>query len=356
MENNQEQNQVDNQQGVDNNVLENGNSHEQLNQQVADSQNQVSANADFNPSDYLGKVSGGKIKSEQELQQILDRYPTISSEYESLKNSISKDYIKPTDDFDRKFIEARQRGINPKDFIELNDIDFSTMDIKDAVRRQLQIENGFTKEEADLYMDEKYKLSITNEDAELDTSVSRQKKLGELALKQDSINAKKFLQNYRSEKLTSPFEQENQMTAQKIKFAEPVVNDLSSKEYKIDIPVSFKINDNEEKASIDYQLSAQEREDVKQAILMHIQNNRSINPTREDIVQMYNSISKGLLANNGKLHNIIAQRAVDAAYEKFVEMNHNPSAKKQRPINGSIKLTPEQELLNKQSELIERIL
>ena len=182
------------------------------------------------------KISGGAAKSQEEFEQLIQR----ATKYNELETQLS-DYRNKVTDYEAKlntdpFANDEIRKLNEliasgasqdqiRAFQRINSIDVATIEPKQARILALQMKHNLSAEDAELMVNNQYKL-----DPDLHTD--EEIRLAKIQLQIDSDTDKAYLAQYKAEVSTSPqakqqADLEKQVTEYAAK-AEPVVKKLVS--------------------------------------------------------------------------------------------------------------------------------
>jgi len=181
----------------------------------------------------LSKTSGDRIKTKEDLDKVL--------------SFNENDYIKPKSDLIKKLNEFDG---DAKTFFELSELDVDGMDKKDAIIKNMMIQKGYSKEDAEMLFEDKFGAAFhTDEDVEFD---AKQKRVAELKMEEEFAGAKENLAKYKVDKLASFGEK--QPTAEELasvqqereeKWIKPMSATVDSIE-KIESGITFKLPDEQE--------------------------------------------------------------------------------------------------------------
>lgn len=135
------------------------NNNPDSNQNPDQEQNNTSEQSKVFDWSELEQRTGGVVKDEETLTQIVQR----QTEYENLSNKVKElesNQFKPANDFVAKLNSLVADGAKPEQitaFINLNQIgDFSTMDSREILVHQEMLLNGASKEVAEFRVDSKF--------------------------------------------------------------------------------------------------------------------------------------------------------------------------------------------------------
>lgn len=291
----------------------------------------------FDEATYLTEISGGKAKSKEELSDFFNRYTERETELGNIKSSLEKDYIKSSNDFIKKLNDAYEKGIDPEDFIKFSKIELDKITEIDAMKLKLQFEHGYTAEEANELVAHKYKMGEDYDETDRDVKIAR------MQLKPDGKDAKKFLEQFKSEKLTSPIEKYQQQEQSRIESLMPIADEITGNTNDVKMPVTFKNMDKDETLEIDYQLSPEEKKQVKEGLMFYLNSVKDVTSVnKNEIKEVHKAIVESKVA--GKMLNIVANKVAATLNEQWVKKTHNPSA----VITGEQKSSHEQKLTAKE--------
>jgi len=144
---------------------------------------------------YLSNVLGGRFSNPEELEAYV-------SELEGREPSdeiFASDYV-------RNLNEAIRAGIDPEVFNTVASLDLDEMSPKDALILQYQMKDGLSWEDAELLVNETYRL-----DDEMYSDDDPQTKMARIKAKVDANEAYEFLTQFQQEALTPPIERQIEM-------------------------------------------------------------------------------------------------------------------------------------------------
>lgn len=146
----------------------------------------------------LGEKFGGRFKSIDEVETYLM----------DVENKASKDPF--ANDLVRNLNKAIADGIDPELYMNVSRMDVSQMSEKEALILEVQMKNGLSAEDAEFFVERAYKLpEEINEYNANDPDVRE----AQIKMRIDSQKAKEYLDDYKSEALTSPKEKwQSQLT------------------------------------------------------------------------------------------------------------------------------------------------
>lgn len=171
----------------------------------------------FNLDEELVKITGGTVKTKEDLAGILEkarnateletRLKTYEQENTTLKSKAEADPF--ANDFTKKLNELYRAGANESQinaFMTINKVsDIDALKPIDACALALQVKHGLTDEEARTYLSDKYKIDLDDPNAVMD-------KNAEIALKIDSTSDREFLKGHKAEVSQPPVNQAAQET------------------------------------------------------------------------------------------------------------------------------------------------
>lgn len=193
----------------------------------------------FNLEEELEKISGGAIKTKEQIAALLEtsrnageletRRLALQQENEQLKAKAEANPF--ANDFTKKLNDLYASNANDSQiqaFMAINKVDLDALTPLQTSSLALQIKHGLTPEEADRYIAKKYDIDFSDPNAAMD-------KDAEIALKIDSGADKEFLKGHKAEVSATPVdksEQERQLQqqeySQKMAKLEPVAKDVVS--------------------------------------------------------------------------------------------------------------------------------
>ncbi len=239
----------------------------------------------FNLDEELVKITGGVVKTKDELAAILDRasksteletrIKTYEQENTSLRtkadaNPFANDLTQKLDSLYRS--GATEPQINA--FLAINKVDIDALKPLEASSLALQVKFGLTPDEAKTYLADKYKIDLEDPNAIMD-------KNAEIALKIDSTTDRDFLKTHKAEVSQVPESQDakneallqQQYTQQLTKMepiAKSVVSDLVTNAFK-----GFSVNGKTDEGAIrmDLPVSDVSKAELEQAVLDMVASN-----------------------------------------------------------------------------------
>lgn len=196
--------------------------------------------SDFNLDAELEKISGGAIKTKDEIARLLEtsrkaaeletQNATFRQENEQLKakaetNPFANDFTKKLNDLYAS--NANESQIQA--FMAINKVDIDKLTPLETSSLALQVKHGLTPDEADRYLAKKYDIDLTDPDKPLD-------KDAEIALKIDSGVDKEFLKTHKAQVSETPVDKSAQQEqlrqqeyTQKIAKLEPIAKETVGK-------------------------------------------------------------------------------------------------------------------------------
>ena len=146
----------------------------------------------------LGEKFGGRFKSIDEVETYL-----MDVESKASKDPFANDLV-------RNLNKAIADGIDPELYMNVSRMDVNEMSEKEALILEAQMKNGLSAEDAEFFVERAYKLpEEINEYNANDPDVRE----AQIKMRIDSQKAKEYLENYKSEALTSPKEKwQSQLT------------------------------------------------------------------------------------------------------------------------------------------------
>lgn len=141
---------------------------------------------------YLKNIAGGRFSNPDELEQYIRGLEGRQSPEEIFAN----DYIRDLND-------AVRAGIDPELFATVSSINLDELTPKDALILQYQMRDGLSWEDAEMLVNETYRL-----DDEMYSDDDAQTKTARIKAKVDANQAYEYLSQYKSDALTPPIEKQ----------------------------------------------------------------------------------------------------------------------------------------------------
>lgn len=290
----------------------------------------------------LLKISGGSIKSQSEfadfservkkLPDLESRLKSFEDENTSLKEKVNTDPF--VNDFTRKLNELYKGGAKESQvqaFIALNKVDnLDSLSPFDAKVLALQMKNGLSAEDAEIYINGTYKLDTEEND---EGTIHREN----IRLKVDSQADKDFLKTYKSEVSTPPanesqkqqkqFEEQqallqDEQTA-KIQKLTPVAKDISQNIDNYFKGVSLNGKTGDKNIVTDFALSDDSKESVQRTVQQFINNSPQSIPDGEEGVEFLKGFAETLAVKANYKNWII--NAASVREKQVREEYHNPT-------------------------------
>jgi|SRR5579863_2004004 len=167
------------------------------------------AAAPFNFDEELVKITGGAVKSKDDIAALLEaskKLPDLESRLKTFEqeNTSLKTADPFANDFTKKLNELYRAGANESQinaFMTINKVtDIDALKPMEASALALQVKFGLTSDEAKTYLSDKYKIDLDDPNAVLD-------KNAEIALKIDSTADRDFLKTHKAEVSQAPVNQ-----------------------------------------------------------------------------------------------------------------------------------------------------
>ena len=241
------------------------------------------ANA-FNFDEELGKISGGAIKTKDELATLLEtsrkaqdlenQLRTYQEENTNLKGKAEANPF--ANDFTKKLNDLYASNANENQiqaFMAINKVDVDTLSPMQASALALQVKHGLTPDEANAYLAKKYEIDLNDKDFVMD-------KNAEIALKIDSSADRDFLKTHKAEvsavpedntaKMQQLQEQQNQQRIQAVlPIAQAVTNETLSSIFK---EVSINGKTGVDAIKIELPISEENKPALLEAVNNYVQN------------------------------------------------------------------------------------
>jgi len=150
------------------------------------------------PTFDLGEKFGGRFKSLDEVETYL-----MDVESKASKDPFANDLV-------RNLNKAIADGIDPELYMNISRMDVDQMSEREALVLEAQMKNGLSQEDAEFFVDRTYKMpDEINEYNANDPDVRE----AQIKMRIDSQKAKDYLDDYKSDALTSPKEKwQSQLT------------------------------------------------------------------------------------------------------------------------------------------------
>lgn len=167
------------------------------------------------------EIFGEGYESWEKGQADLTRLRDMESRYKELEEKV-KEYT-PEDPYVAELNKALRSGITREAFDQYYTSDPEKLTPSQKISLQYQLRDGLTKAEADLMVEQRYKLGDFAPD--YDEADARQKQIDEITLKQDSNAADAYIRQRRSELVVSPLEKAIEASVREF---EPIVPTIIS--------------------------------------------------------------------------------------------------------------------------------
>lgn len=310
----------------------------------------------FNLDEELQKLTGGEIKSKDDLVQILGKskglgeleakLKTFEDENLDLKAKVSVDPF--ANDMARK-LNALYQANAPQNtidaFIRINRVEsIDDLSPLEAKKLELQIKEGLSAEEAEDYIKGTYKLE--QDDPEDDSELVKMKH-DALRLKVDSNASKEFLKTHKADVSQAPIDESAKVAEKQqedfkahVNTLIPIVKNLSNVFAFKDINVNGK--DGEAAFKMDLDLSDESKASIEPALMDYINKNGANIPNTQEGIDHLKTVGENILVlQNWKTWLATAtnsrEKTVRAEY-------HNPSTPDRGKDNPNVGKTSQQEL------------
>lgn len=261
--------------------------------------------ASFDINAELEKISGGAIKSKDEIAAILDKankladfeskHQTLEQQNAELKAKVDANPF--ANDFTKKLNDLYKSGATETQiqaFTKINAVDdLDTLSATDARILALQVKNGLTPDEARIYLNSSYKL---NPDEYDEATINAEN----IRLKVDAQGDREFLKTHKAEVSAPPVDNSakeqaelQQKTTEHIAKLTPMVNNVLNN-------VAFKglsLNGKEGAANIvaDFDVSEESKASLKGLVENFVQSQGMNIPATEEGQKQIEQYAKNLL-------------------------------------------------------------
>lgn len=261
----------------------------------------------FNLDEELVKITGGAIKSKDDIAALLEtskkaieletQLKTYQEENTNLKGKVD---VNPfANDFTKKLNDlyaSNATDTQIQAFMAINKVDLDQLTPLQTSSLALQIKHGLTPDEAIVYLNNKYGIDPEEPNATLD-------KNAEIALKIDSGVDREFLKTHKAEVSQAPVDQSAQQerliqeqSAQKIQQLTPIANsvisDVLSNSFK---GISINGKEGKDAITVDLPISEESRSKLAQQVSEMITNNWDGIPTDEKGKQAIKTFAENVL-------------------------------------------------------------
>lgn len=263
----------------------------------------------FNLDEELQKLTGGEIKSKDQLSEILGktkglseleaRLKTFEDENTSLKAQVNtspfaNDTIKKLNDLYSKNVP--QHTIDA--FMRINKVEnIDDLQPLEARKLALQIKEGLSSEEAEDYINGTYKLVASDPD---DDGEVAKVKIETLRLKLDSNADKEFLKTHKADVSREPVdanqkqvEQQQQDLQKHVATLQPIVKNISNELAFKDININGK--EGEAAIKMDFDLTPESKESLEPALLDYIAKNGANIPNNQEGIDHLKTVGNNIL-------------------------------------------------------------
>lgn len=270
----------------------------------------AAANA-FNLDEELVKITGGSIKTKDDLTALLEtsrrtteletQLRTFQEENTNLKgraeaNPFANDFTKKLNDLYAS--NANENQIQA--FMAINKVDVDALTPMQASALALQVKHGLTPDEANTYLAEKYRIDLDDKDFVMD-------KNAEIALKIDSSSDRDFLKTHKAEvsqipedntaKLQELQVQQNQQRIQAVApIAQSVTKEVIDSIFK-EVSINGKIGADAIKTALP--ISDENKPALIEAVNNYVQN-FNVQPTDEGRKQIAAFVENSAVIQNWK--------------------------------------------------------
>ena len=298
------------------------------------------------PTFDFSKVLGGKFKSEEELNAVINEHQTYKSEIDTLNKKVTEygDYIKPADEFVKKYNEIKSKGGDVNLFLAVQPLDVKSLSDSDAEKFRLVYEEGFKPHEADrevkfVYQTDKSKSDFEKiikqeeekgEDADPKIIQQAKSDIEAWEYKQDRLaragrNAKEFIENLKVKSEQTPD-------------TEKAYNDNldtwnTNKKLPETITHKFTIGENgtTKELSLEFKLDKEGKADLNEFYSSIADYNAKSGIPYQDATDL---LEQRIWAKNGaKIASEMVKTALDEQKKSIDAKLHNPSVKKEETKN-----------------------
>lgn len=252
----------------------------------------------------LEKISGGAIKTKDEISALIEKANKLS-EYEnrlkqfeeentSLKAKANTDPF--ANDYIKRLNDLTKAGANDSQiqaFTKLNKADLDGLSPIDARLLALQVKNGISEEEAKIYINSSYKLNPEEYD---EATIAAEN----IRLKVDAQGDREFLKTHKAEVSTPPVNETERLQQEYQQKATEHVNKLAPIAKDVLNNVNFKglsINgkQGDQNITADFDVSDDSKANLHKLVDNYVQNNWENIPANEEGKQLIENYAKNLL-------------------------------------------------------------